>query len=100
MIDHAQRTGFTSGTNPFESARQHADAVGQKRTVGGIVNVGFHRGGVGAQLAARSYRLFFGDLDDSIMDLDGALGTQGGKNAAETRKMRNWILEKASKAPV
>jgi hypothetical protein len=49
VIDEPLRRGGQPRTELPDQARKHADPVPQQRAVGGIVDVGFHHGGVHAQ---------------------------------------------------
>ena len=56
MIDHAQGSGFTSRSDPFEATGEHADAVGQKGAVGGMMNIGFGTNSLSALALPRTFR--------------------------------------------
>src|SRR6266516_1964719 len=64
------------------------------------MNVGFHRGGVGAQPLTAGHGLLLGDLDDSPMDPRGSLLAEKAKGAGETGKIGDGILIEASKAAI
>ena len=100
MVNHFQGSRFACAANPFEAARQHADAIGQKRTVGGMMNVGFHGRGIGAQLLSGGDRLLPRDLNDSGMNLRGSVLAEESKGAGETGKIRDGVFVKPSKAAI
>jgi hypothetical protein len=48
VIHHFHGSPLTLAGDALQAAAEHADAVAQKRAVGGIVNVRFHDSRVGA----------------------------------------------------
>src|SRR5437773_6278389 len=64
------------------------------------MNVGFHRGGVGAQPLTAGHGLLLGDLNDSPMDPRSSVLAEKAKGAGETGKIGDGILIEASKAAV
>src|SRR6266404_4819972 len=64
------------------------------------MNVGFHRGGVGAQPLTLGHGLLLGDLDDSRMDPRSSVLAEKAKGARKTGKIGDGILIEASKSAI
>src|SRR6266699_3880019 len=83
VIHHFHGSPLTLAGDALQAAAEHADAVAQKRAVGGIVNVAFHDSRVGAKFAALGDALLAGQADHPLMNLFGDRRTQQGEAAAE-----------------
>ena len=71
-----------------------------ERAVGGMMNVGFDRGGIGAKLFAKSNLCGLGLLDHALVDEFGAFAAKKSEGARETGKIGNGILKETGKAPI
>ena len=74
--------------------------IGQQRAVGWMVNIGFHCGGIGAQLLSGDDGRLFGLLHDPLMDLLSAFLAKERKAPTQIAKIGNRILIKAGEAPI
>ena len=65
-----------------------------------MVNVGFYRGSIGAQLLSGNDSRLLGLLRDPLVDLLGAILAKERKSPTQIAKIWNRVLIKAREAPV
>jgi hypothetical protein len=60
-----------------------------------MMNVGFHRRGVGSQLAAFGHLVLLGYLHDSIVKARGSILAKEAKRSGKTGKNQGWRPRKS-----
>jgi hypothetical protein len=100
MMHYFERAALALASDAFQTAAEHADAIPQKRAVGRVVDVAFYAGSVDPQFLALGYSLFLCHAHNPLMNLLGELGTEQGKQAAESAVIRGGLGVKVREAPI
>jgi hypothetical protein len=85
---------------PLHQTRQHTHPVSQQATVGRIVNVGFHHGGIHSQFAALDDLLLLCDRHQPPMQLFHRFGPQLPRQPAQRLIVRNFSAANACELPL
>ncbi len=100
MIHDLQCAALALMGDAFQAAAEHANAVAQKRAVGGKVHVRFSGSRVGAQFAAFGHTLLASQAHDPLMNFLGDRRTEHGKGFAEGGEVGRGLGVEVRELPI
>jgi hypothetical protein len=100
VIDDSQLRVRTTLGDALQIPGHDPQRIPQQGAVGGMVNVSFYGGGIGAQLLSGNDARLDGLLHDPLVDLLSAFLAKERKSPTEIAKIWNRVLIKAGKASI